>query len=214
MKKSFMYLMTIMMAAMLSFSLVSCSSDDDEEEKKEASGNDPAKELVGDWKVVGGDKCADIGAVISFYEDGTCEWDPYIKWNLSDGNLYMTRRNNKVEKYLYEFKDGQLHLTFPDGNATEYTILEKIDLSSINIDSSYFVGSWSASGGHAYGTWTFKADGSCNFSYDKGGLSGTWKYNSATRILETSLQSWTWVIVSVTADEWSAKNGTSWKRVK
>lgn len=118
--------MTIMMVAMLSVGFTSCGSDDENSDSASTS-------IVGTWKIVGGDEWAQrkIGQLRTFNPDGTCEWGSsgtYTHWKLSGSKLLLTRDDGRIEEYIAEFKNNQPHLTFPDGNATEYTILEKVDV--------------------------------------------------------------------------------------
>lgn len=120
--KKYFYLL---MLAFIPMYFIACGSDDDS--------NSATSTLVGTWKIVGGDQWAKrkIGQLRTFNADGTCEWgssSTYTNWRLSGSKLFLTRQDGRVEEYIAEFKENQLHLTFPDGDATEYTILEKVDL--------------------------------------------------------------------------------------
>lgn len=218
-KNNFWSMVTMIMVVFVSVGFVSCGGDDGES-------SSASNYIVGTWKIVGGDQWAqkEKGQLRTFNADGTCEWGSsgtYTNWKLSGNKLLLTRKDGRTEEYIAEFKNDQLHLTFPDGDATEYTILVKVDIEKdfSNITRDFFIGTWEASGGHAYGTWVFSTNGYCTFSYTAGGgskqsISGTWSYNPETRELTTTLQSWHWVIVNVTSDEWTGDNGQSYKRVK
>lgn len=144
--KKYFYLLLL---AMMPMCFVTCSSDDD---------NDSAStSIVGTWKIVGGDEWAQkkIGQIRTFNADGTCEWGSsgtYTNWELSGSKLLLTRKDGRIEEYIAEFKNNQLHLTFPDGNATEYTILEKVDVENAlsGLTKDFFVGTWEPSGGSAW----------------------------------------------------------------
>lgn len=217
-KKVLLHLMTIMMVAMLSVGFTSCGSDDENSDSASTS-------IVGTWKIVGGDEWAQrkIGQIWTFNADGTCDWgelSPYTNWKLSGSNLLMVRDDGRTEKYIFEFKNNQLYLTFPDGNATEYTILEKVDVEKAlgGLSRDFFVGTWEPSGGSAYGTWVFSNGGNCSHSFVSANKThnstGTWTYNEETRMLTTTITNWKWKIVNVSSDEWTGDNGQSYKRVK
>ena len=119
-------MLTFLVVATLSVCFVSCGGDDDESSISSVS-------IIGTWRIVGGDEWAQkkIGQIRTFNADGTCEWGTsgtYTNWKLSGNELLLTRKDGRSEKYIVEFKNNQLCLTFPDGDATEYTILEKVDV--------------------------------------------------------------------------------------
>lgn len=166
-----------MLLALMPMCFIACSSDDE-------SGTDglTTENLIGDWKK------QNSGVIWSFNSDGT--WNTtegthkavYTNWSISDGKLMMTRRDGRVEAYTAEIKDGLLY-TYYD---RESNVFERYDRSqTVNVTSEYFVGTWEAAGGSAYGTWVFKADGKCNFSYTTGrrtqSLDGTWTYTPLTK---------------------------------
>lgn len=207
-----------MILAVLPLCFVACSSDNDDSDSASTS-------IVGTWKIVGGDEWAQrkTGQLITFNPNGTCEWgssDTYTNWKLSGSKLQLTRQEGRIEEYIAEFKNNQLHLTFPDGDATEYTILEKVDIEKAmsGLTKDFFVGTWEPSGGSAYGTWEFSNTGNCRHTFVSGNKTqsstGTWTYNEETRMLTTTITNWKWKIVNVTSDEWTGDSGQSYKRVK
>jgi len=217
-KKYFLSMLTFLMVATLSVSFLSCGNDDDDNSISSVS-------IIGTWRIVGGDDGAQskIGRIWTFNADGTCDWgklSPYTNWKLSGGDLLMTRSDGRTEKYIIEFKNNQLYLTFPDGDATEYTILEKVDVEKAlgGLSSDFFVGSWEPSGGSAYGTWVFSNNGNCSHTFVSAkkthNQTGTWEYNAETKMLITTITNWKWKIVNATSDEWTGDNGQSYKRVK
>ena len=211
--KKYFYLL---MLALMPMCFTACGGDDET--------GTGSSWIVGDWKCVGGDDNASVGKIISFYADGTYQSSnssSLKKWRLSGSKLYISKADgSKTDEYIVEYKNNQLHMTFPDGSATEYTIYEKVVSSDFleTITSSYFVGTWSGTGS-AYGTWKFSSNGNCTFSFTGGGNksysnSGTWTYDPTTKTLTTSLQSWEWTIYTASENEWSTKDGKVYTRVK
>lgn len=219
MKKNYFWsMLTFLVVATLSVCFVSCGGDDDESSISSVS-------IIGTWRIVGGDEWAQkkIGQIRTFNADGTCEWGTsgtYTNWKLSGNELLLTRKDGRSEKYIVEFKNNQLCLTFPDGDATEYTILEKVDVEKAlgGLSRDFFVGTWEPSGGSAYGTWVFSNNGNCSHTFVSANKThnstGTWEYSAETRMLTTTITNWKWKIVNATSDEWTGDNGQSYKRVK
>lgn len=183
MKKNYFWsMLTFLVVATLSVCFVSCGDDDDESSISSVS-------IIGTWRIIGGDDGAQrkIGQVWLFNADGTCDWgklSPYTNWKLSGSDLLMTRSDGRTEKYIIEFKNNQLYLTFPDGDATEYTILEKVDVEKAlgGLSRDFFVGTWEPSGGSAYGTWVFSNNGNCCHTFVSANKThnstGTWEYSA------------------------------------
>lgn len=220
-KKTYLFILLVtMMVAVLSVSLTSCSSNDDD------NGGFNSSDLIGTWRRVNVK-----GKFYIFNADGTCDWgktSSYTEWKLSEEGLLMTRRGGRVEKYLIEFKNNQLHLTFPDGAATEYDILEKIDPEKMsNLTEEFFVGKWKQTNEkYTKFTWEFFPNGSCNVDMISEAGSGTWDYNPQTQILSTKATTFwvstgkknrywelNWEIIYATDDEWEG-DGYAYKRIK
>ena len=211
----------LILLAVLPMCFAACGSDDDEGGEKGLT----ASNLIGDWIVVESDdgtgrETGDVGQIWSFNSDGTfyhSKWknEIYSTWEISGEKLVFQRtQRERKEAYSAEIKDdGRLYLIFDN----EYTVLEKYN-SSLSIASDYFVGTWEASGGSAYGTWIFNSDGSCNFSHYSAGKNystdGKWTYTPSTQTLSTTVTNWEWKITKATTDEWTGGNGQSYKRVK
>lgn len=218
MKKYF----NLMLLAIMPICFAACGSDDD----NGGSSGLSASNLIGDWIIIKSEDSAGrvndkVGIIWSFNSDGT--WATtggsymavYTNWSVSDGKLLMTRTNGRIEEYTAEIKDGLLYTWFD----RESKVFERVDQSkTFNITSDYFVGTWDAAGGSAYGTWVFYGNGKCNFSHFSAGkshsLDGTWTYDPSTRMLLTTITNWKWKIVNATSDEWTGDNGQSYKRVK
>ena len=184
-----------------------------------------ASNLIGVWQIIESNDGAGrinhrVGGTWSFNSDGTWESSystTYSNWSISeDGYLLLTRKNNGlIEKYSAEIKDGKLYTLYD----REYKVFEKVNLSNkVNITSDYFVGTWEADGGSAYGKWIFNSNGTCNFSHTSGkknySTDGTWTYTPSTRMLVTTVTNWKWEVTSVTDNKWTAGDGKSYKRVK
>jgi hypothetical protein len=223
MKKSLIDLMTILMVIIVSVGLAACSSNDDDSAFSSI-------DLVGTWKSVG------KGRFYTFHADGTFEGSStYSNWRLSDNKLLLTRSNNgRIEEWLVEYKDNLLYLTLPDGSATEYKTLMKVDLGKMpTLTNNYFVGKWE----HSSCSMEFGSNGSLKVYYSDNrylnatGI-GTWKFNTESQTLSTTAK-FTWVtydykgrakdnvkteeysykIIYATDDEW-AGDGFSYMRVK
>lgn len=86
--------------------------------------------------------------------------------------------------------------------------------TGVDETSQLFIGKWSG-----YGTWEFRADGTCTYSYNNT-YNGTWKYVSKSKTLITDILNWNWNILSVTENQWTGthlagKKGThTYNRVK
>jgi len=216
----------LILLAVLPMCFAACGSDDEEENESDTIGLTTSN-LIGDWIIIKsyntiterGDQ--DVGIIWSFNSDGswkstapTWRWD-YVSWSIMDGKIQMKRPNGNVEAYTAEIKDGLLYTRLDHGSK----VFERVQLSeSNNITSDYFVGTWEASGGSAYGTWIFNSDGSCNFSHYSAGKNystdGKWTYTPSTQTLSTTVTNWEWKITKATTDEWTGGNGQSYKRVK
>lgn len=213
-----------MFIAIASAVILSCGGSDDNDDSNKNQLNPSA--LIGTWRRIN-----DKGLFVTLYSDGTCDWgghSTYSNWELtSDGKMLLTRTDRsegvRIEQYIVEFKNNQLHLTFPDGRATEYSILEKVDIEAImaTVTKDFFIGNWkyvSVSGGWEPYKLDLSSNGSCK--YDNTSLSGkgSWNYNSETRVLTVSIPlyntsngkySYTWnyqfEVLYVSTDEWEGQ---------
>lgn len=217
-KKNYLLsLLTTMIVAMLCLGFMSCSSDD------EGGGTSNSFDLVGTWKSVKHEDHLYI-----FNADGTVDgnWsDTYSNWKLSNGKLYMTRRNNGlIEEWLVEYKDNLLYLTLPDGDATEYMTLVKVKVEetdnrdngdtgvTITDESRFFVGSWDIVGTGA--VFTFFPNGKALQRNSNSLYTGQWSYDSQKDLLLTTIELWQFSITAKFNDAWTGSALNTGKTVK
>ena len=203
-KSNLMSLLAMILAAMLSVSITSCSSSDDDNDSSFKS-----SDLIGTWR-----NAIKKSGIRTFNADGTIEGsDTYSNWKYSDGKLYMTRHNNgRIETWLVEYKDNLLYLTLPDGAATEREVLEKINLkNTLHLTREYFVGKWNEGSSTV---WEFLADGRCTYvrSDQNETRNGNWEFDQETQTLKATTTYYTpktgmtnheWKIIYATTDDFT-----------
>lgn len=205
---SFFGLLTVVMLAALSMVFVSCGDDDDA---------DVPSWVVGSWQ-----ECNSYGKVyddatnyevhhMTVYSNGTgrmwfvtkgSEDDAFtFRFSIASegttGTITMTVTSGKyageTETVSYTYENGILSTS---GGEILYKKVEETSSTKEDLVAQSFVGKWTG-----YGTWEFKADGTCSYSKNSS-YTGTWTYIPESQTLVTNVLNWSWKVVSIAENQW------------